>query len=245
MHSYRFYIQPENIHGDQVTLTGDEFHHCCHTLRFGIGSEIEICNGQGQLWKAQLLKIDKKTAVGKIISEITTSNNSSSPIALGIGLMHGAAVESIIENATALGVRRIVPLQTQRCKVRSFNYERYRRVAISALKQSGTTRLPEIVPMQALTGFIALTNDYQLKIVTEQHADIDIRELIRDQRAYQSIAAVVGPEAGLAVEEIDLLRCHGFHAIRLANNRLRSELAVTVLLSYLNLLVQQEEQSGN
>lgn len=244
MHTYRFFVPPDLIQGDQVKLIGDEYHHCCHTLRFRPGDEFEVCDGCGNLYRVTLTQATKKDALGTVVAQLSTPPEDLRPITLGLGITRGQAFETIVAQATALGVTRLVPLRTRQSVAGRFNGERYRKVAIAAMKQAGRTRLPAILPASELTDFLQTVKDHDLKLVGEQQARQNWWSLMNKNQSYSSAAAVVGPEAGLTTDELKLLEANGFYIVSLAKFRLRSELAAAVLLSFINLLFDKEVENG-
>lgn len=240
MHAYQFFVAPENITGNQVTLTGEEFHHCCRVLRFGAGAQFQVFDGSGRAWRVRLEKVARQSATGVIEEELPV-NCHNNPITLGIGLTKSRALEEIVTTATVLGVQTIVPLNTRHAAYQNFKVERFRRVAIAALKQSGRTVMPQISCLRTLAEWLEMTRNCQLKVLAEQNSPENLNNLIRSGKRFTSIAAMVGPEGGFNTQELSHLKDAGFRVVNIFPARLRSELAVAMLLFYLNLLVDMED----
>lgn len=131
--------------------------------------------------------------------------------------------EMALQAACELGVSSVTPWESARSIVKwdgkeQRNLDRWRQIAISAMKQSQQAYLPQI---EAL----AKTKDLKpsgLGLILVPGAEKTLRESISEQ---SEVTLVVGPEGGLSPTEISQLEAQGFLAVRLGSSVLRTSTA--------------------
>jgi len=231
MHQYSFYVSPDKIDESTAILMGDDFRHCIQVLRNKIGDEVTLIDGRGNIFHSIIQEITKAACTCRIISRETHTRDLETEIILGFGLVKTKALELMIRDATALGVTKIVPLQTAHSIKQSINTDRAYKIAVESIKQSGNYYLPKIEKPQSLADWFKGLNSNAVKIVCEQEGSGKLSELLSDNDSIKSIAVVVGPEGGLRDDELKMAFNAGFVSINLNPFRLRTELAVVAAIS--------------
>lgn len=145
---------------------------------------------------------------------------------LAVALLKKDRFKWIIEKGTELGISNFMPIVTERTigTERSMKPARCRKIAISAMKQSGRSRLPEIAdPMT----FHALLNASPMADVQLIAHEKDDRQNLDDvlHTPVRSAVLCVGPEGGFTEEEVIIAREHGYRNFRMGIRRLRTETA--------------------
>lgn len=226
----RFFIGPDAWRGDEGHLGGDEARHCARVFRHRVGDEIEVFSGLGEFSVVRIVGIESRTVW---FERLSTERQDPPPnVTLAPAILKGGNFETIIQKACEIGVREIVPLETERCVARadSKKIEKWKRVAIEACKQSGLTFLPQIRAPRSLAEFAA-ENQSELKLVAALTPESrPLREILTDQ---QSACVAIGPEGDFAAAELDFLRERGFAELDLGSNVLRAETAAIHALSIL------------
>ena len=226
MHQYSFYVLPDKINENTAILTGDDFRHCIQVLRKKIGDEVSLVDGRGNIFHTIIQELTKASCICRILSRKTHPRDLKTEIILGVGLVKTKALELMIRDATALGVTRIVPLQTAHSIKQSINADRAYKIAVESIKQSGNYYLPKIEKPQSLAEWFKGLNSNTVKIVCEQESSGKLSELLSESDSKKSIAVLVGPEGGLRDDELKMAFNAGFVSINLNPFRLRTELAV-------------------
>jgi 16S rRNA (uracil1498-N3)-methyltransferase len=162
-------------------------------------------------------------------------------LTLAVALLKGEKFDLVVQKATELGVKRIVPLQTKRADVRlkdekdsAKKIERWRRIALEAAKQSGRAFVPEIENPADFEIFVKNSN-FPGIFFAERGGDNLQAGLT--QISSSNLIAVTGAEGGWEDAEIELARKNDFRVVTLGGRILRAETAaitVAALLQHLS-----------
>src|SRR5436190_4460527 len=138
---HRFFSGTDLAIGDVVTLSNDERHHA-RVVRVRDGEEVEVFNGRG----IGLFGVYEGDAVR--LTKPAPDREASAAIHLAMSIIQLEKFELVLQKATELGIRSIIPMITERVEIRPERYrgkqERWRKIVFEAVKQSGRTRIPEI-----------------------------------------------------------------------------------------------------
>ena len=238
----RFFAPEVHATGQELLLAGEEFHHLRHVLRLHVGDIVSLFDGAGRGFEAKLVGMDRSGAVLRVHREELPSPESFLRLHLAVGLAKGEKLDLICQKSTELGVVAIHPLAT-RLADRKLSGERapgkldrWRRVALEACKQSGRTRLPEILPPVDLETFLSRELP-ALRLLADPAGDSASRVFARGRsRAGAPVVVAVGPEGGWHPAELELFRRAEFDAFRLGPRILRAETAAILAAGLLQFL---------
>lgn len=237
----RYYITPGDWSPDEMVLAGEEAHHLLHVLRGKTSEHIVLMDGQGREAHTEIIEASRKEARVRVLQQRTVT-----PPAIELTLIQALPREQkmdlIIQKATELGVRRIVPVLSDHSLVRlksgedQSKRERWRKIALSAAKQSGALWLPEIEPVQSLLEYIPRMPRYDLWMTCSLEPDaLPLRDVMRGAQSLRpkSIGFLVGPEGDLTTRELAAARNGGARMVTLGSQVLRSETAALYVMSIL------------
>lgn len=224
---------PGIIHQD-FFLSEDESRHCTKVLRHQSGDIIQITDGCGSIYSAELTDISAWKCEFKII-ETTKYSKSDFTIHLAIAPTKNIdRIEWFVEKSIEVGVDEITFLQTAHSERNKINLERIRKKAISAMKQSLRSFLPKINDLQKVRSFIEKSEARQKFIA---HLDVDSPIYLNKKAEVSSdYLILIGPEGGFSHEEINLAKENGYYCVVLGNQRLRTETAGVVATTILNTI---------
>jgi 16S rRNA (uracil1498-N3)-methyltransferase len=212
---HRFFSATELASGATVELTSDERHHA-RVVRVRDGEEVEVFNGRGNGFFG--------VYQNDVIRLTTPAPDRESPVAvhLAMAVIQLEKFELVLQKATELGVRSIIPMVTERVEVRPERYrgkqERWRKIIFEAVKQSGRTRIPDLEEPVEFKDVIAREG---LKIVFDADAPAT-------QSPSNPATLLIGPEGGFSDDELQAARDRGCAFDRLGPRRLRAETAAIV-----------------
>jgi 16S rRNA (uracil1498-N3)-methyltransferase len=156
------------------------------------------------------------------------SRESPLAIHLAMAVIQLEKFELVLQKATELGVRTIIPLITDRVELRPERYsgktERWNRILFEAVKQSGRTAMPAIEAPATFANVIARSGT---KVLFD--ADAERTPLA----TLDEVTILIGPEGGWSEEELRAARDAGVVFQRLGPRRLRAETAAIAALSVL------------
>lgn len=232
MRSLRFYYAgPYQSDGDFV-LPDAIFRHAVQVLRLKTGAVIQLFDGEGHEYSAELTQVAKRQATAKLTGEI--SNHSESPLQVCLlqGISRGERMDFAIQKAVELGVQQIVPVITERCNVQLGGERADKRLAhwqgvlISACEQSGRAVLPQLLPVVDLSTALDNCNS-DCKLVLDPTAMQRFNALDKQN----AVTLLIGPEGGLSDTEIAAAKHSGFTAIQFGPRILRTETASAAALA--------------
>ena len=143
--------------------------------------------------------------------------------------------EWFVEKAVEIGVDRITPLITNRSERSKMRVDRLHRVAVSAMKQSQRTWLPQIDEPIKLDEFLSTELPQQRFF---GWCEGERTSLMQAYEPTSEVLLLIGPEGDFTSEEADQLRKEGSCAVSLGEARLRTETAALAACTWMSLAQQ-------
>lgn len=210
----------------QFTFSAEESKHITKVLRKKEGDLLDITNGKGYLFKAEILVADIKKCKAKIINTTKKHAKMHSLHMVVAPTKMNDRFEWFLEKATEIGVNEITPIICDRSERKVIKYERMEKVIQSAMKQSLQTYLPKLNEAISYTDFIKKTHEGLLFIAhCEKGEKMDLKRRVAPDK---DITILIGPEGDFSKTEIKAAYEKGFYPISLGENRLRTETAAIV-----------------
>ncbi len=234
----RFYASPDRITPPRVSLSSDETHHLVRVLRLQTGDEVFVFDGVENEYRCRVLSAKAGRAELEIIERLADTVESPLELTLAQAVAKGEKFDLVVQKATELGVSRIAPLLTENTDVKlkseqaDKRVERWRRISLESLKQSGRRRLVDIRPPATVAEFIDENAGSDLLIVFSERGGVTLRQALAECDRPR-ISALVGPEGGWSDAELLLLEQRGAKAVTLGPRVLRTETAAIVALALL------------
>ncbi|MCC7258733.1 MAG: 16S rRNA (uracil(1498)-N(3))-methyltransferase [Gammaproteobacteria bacterium] len=221
-----------------VTLHGDAAGHVQRVLRLRRGDAVVLFDGSGSDFEGEITALarDAVTVAVGVGREVV----SESPLAITLlqGVCRGTRMDTVVQKATELGVAEIRPVLTSRSVVRldeargERRQSHWQRVAVAAAEQSGRSRVPAVAEAAPLEAALAAVTSCPTRLLLDP-----MGAALRDMAiAPGALALLVGPEGGLAPEEVRLAGDCGFRPVRLGPRILRTETAPLAALALLQFL---------
>ncbi|HVZ97573.1 MAG TPA: RsmE family RNA methyltransferase [Chitinophagaceae bacterium] len=207
---------------EDFILSEESSRHIVQVLRMSAGGSLIVTNGKGETLTVKIVDANKKKTRVAII-ERNFFQRSSPQVSIAIGLIKNKIrFEWFIEKAAEIGVTDIYPLLTKRTEKQSFNQERIRAIAVSAMLQSQQAWLTEVHAPRKLDELIKNTNQPQKFIA---HCADGEKEHLSKKAIKEDSFILIGPEGDFSREEIMLATEHNFIPVSLGDTRLRTETA--------------------
>jgi 16S rRNA (uracil1498-N3)-methyltransferase len=234
----RFYANPHQFHQNLVILDPEETFHLARVLRLKVGVRVEVCDGQGGNFAAQVATLEPRGATLHVLEKLDSWGESPLSLVLGIGLAKGEALDEAVRQATEMGVDRIFPFISERSERLSperveRRRGRWQRLARESVKSCQRSLLPVI---DAPRDFVAaLDGPEEVKLIFwEEERGGGIKSFLKLPRP-RDVRVLIGPEGGFSPGEAALARQAGFHVVSLGPRRLKvatAALAAITLMQY-------------
>lgn len=230
-----FYVPAEFIIDQHIAIEGEEARHISRVLRKQPGDMIWVVNGAGKAFEVVIRLVAPEMIECEILFEHHHLHEPDINITLAVAqLKNPSRMDWIIEKATELGVRTIIPLQTSRTIARSPKEDRWNNIALAAMKQSGRCILPKISPPAEFDVVIANSTEYDVKLIPYERTDhvLFIAEALKHRKPPRSAMILIGPEGGFTDDEVLKAEKAEFTQVSLGRRRLRTETAAIIALSW-------------
>ncbi len=222
------------------TLDIEESRHAVRVLRLREGDEIHVTDGRGNLYTCRIVDANDKACVincGDAAGRVSTDRVR---IHLAVApTKNPSRMEWLVEKAVEIGVGEITLLECNHSERSFLKTDRLEKLAISAMKQSLHTVLPEIHPAVKLSDW--LTSHLSpftshLKFIAHCEADKPRTPLATALQPGHDVVVLIGPEGDFSEEEIALALDCGFQPVSLGSSRLRTETAALYAVTAFNLI---------
>jgi 16S rRNA (uracil1498-N3)-methyltransferase len=221
---------------DPLRIDGAAFHHL-RVLRVARGDRLEVFDGRGRAWEAEVLALERDHALLRLGAVRTAPAGRS--VAIVQALPKADKLELVLQKGTELGAHAFFPATSERSVIRLSDSaartrrDRWQRIADEAARQCGRHDVPVVHPVLPLVDAVrGLTPGTRVLILDEEEQTLRLSGAA-DADPGGPVALVVGPEGGLARNEIDALRALGGAAVSLGPLVLRTETAALAALAVL------------
>jgi len=235
MQLHRFYCN--SIVDPTIELTGTEAHHLISVMRMREGEDVELFDGAGTVAEAKICEIVKGKAILRIVKIQRYPPRTTGRIIIAPGIAKGERFDWLIEKCTELRTDRIMPVIFERGVKTAGNpkvLERWKNIVISAAKQSKRRFLPRIDTPEPLCDVLEiLEQEYPRIQFVAGSLSPDASPLTGQIFGDADVAAFVGPEGGFTDAEMDCLKKHNAHFVRLTGTVLRTETAALAFATVL------------
>ena len=234
-----------------LDLASEDYKHA-RVLRLQAPEHIAVIDAAQDYFECEIVSFDQEGLRVRIAQKLTSS--AIPKLVLVQGLAKGEKMDTVFRHATELGVSGFIPFASKRsivkldAKKKASRLKRWQTIVKSAAAQSGQSRMPEVVEPVQLADLPSYLSQASCVLVCweeafntkslrcalesisvhtnqEKHAITQPSDMCKD-----AVVVVVGPEGGLAEEEVEALLAMNEQAslISLGPSILRTETAGVV-----------------
>lgn len=239
MRIFRCY-HPESIEAcQQLTLSPEASHHLAVVLRVKLGQVIEVFDGTGAAYQAEIVGIAKRVSV-RIRATLTSTSESPLYLHLVQALSKSDKIDWVIQKAVELGVSEISLLLTERTEIRmpedrwAKKMAHWHGIMIHAVQQSGRVKVPKLNPPMSLESFLAQASHEDIKLFLHVQGAKRPTDVLPS--TFSRAQVIIGPEGGFSDAELNLAERAGCQVLSLGPRVLRTETAPLAILSVLQWL---------
>ncbi|MCM8813048.1 MAG: 16S rRNA (uracil(1498)-N(3))-methyltransferase [Candidatus Omnitrophica bacterium] len=238
LHLRRFFCAAAQVSSGTIELPEAEAAHARRVVRVRQGEYVAVLDGVGKEYQGTLAYAAERAYVEVRHMEVSAPDTCA--VTLAAALPKHGKFEGIVDAATPLGVRAIIPLLTERTEIKirpaqeQEKLKRWEAVAIAALKQCGRRFLPVIEPPRIFDQTFCRrlqSSGATVLMATLQDGAAPLKPVLQRQPAPAQAVLLIGPEGDFSPRETVFARDCGCALVRWDGAVLRCEAAVCALLS--------------
>ena len=232
----RYFIDEHCKKENLIYVDDYDYKHMAKVMRYRNGDQVVCILPDHTTYLYEIIDIEK--GVLKQVEMIDEDHELDVDVTLVYGLPKSDKFEFVLQKATELGVKRIVPFLSQRSIIKtdrtsfSKKEERYKKILKEASEQSYRQCIPELAPLIKIKELNDYLSDVNLVAYEESSKQGEHSQFYNALKSdYKSITIIVGPEGGFDQKEIDIMKSMGIKECSLGKRILRSETAPLYMLS--------------
>jgi 16S rRNA (uracil1498-N3)-methyltransferase len=235
----RFYVPQPWIENGMLKIEGDEVKHIRKVLRLKTGDGIVVFDGLGKELEGTIVEERLSSVVIRIQNIFSSERDSPLEVTLAQSLLKGEKMDYLIQKATELGVKEIIPFFSSRSvpflekSRRLKRHYRWEKIAVEASKQCGRGVVPKIESLQDYSDMLQMASTEDLRLILWERERIKLKEVLERSKEKRKIFFIIGPEGGFNQLEVDEAKKAGFTPVTLGRRILRAETASLCFLSIL------------
>ncbi|HUL29001.1 MAG TPA: 16S rRNA (uracil(1498)-N(3))-methyltransferase [Thermodesulfobacteriota bacterium] len=235
----RFYVPRPLVEKGMLRIKGEEVKHIRKVLRLREGDEIAVFDGSGKEFEGTIVGEEISSVVIKVQRATTSMGDSNVEVTLAQSLLKGEKMDYLIQKATELGVKEVIPFLSSRSvpvlekSRRLKRHHRWERIAIEASKQCGRGLVPKIDSLQDYPEMLLKGSPNTLRLLLWEKEGARLKEVLEGSKGRRKIFFIVGPEGGFSQGEVEEAKETGFIPVTLGRRILRAETASLCFLSIL------------
>lgn len=225
-----------HLNNNIFTLIKNDSYHIQKVMRMQKDDLIEIVY-QNEVYLTKIIEFDPVKSL--IIKKNDTYNELDKKITICQSLVKETKMDIILQKSTELGAFSFLPLKVKNSIIKGNENDfrkkvvRWQRIVKEASEQSKRNVIPEVLDVVGVDELIKL--DYDLKLLcTVNEVSTTLKKVLQNDKNYDTMIIVIGPEGGFTKEEESKLIAKGFISISLGKTVLRTETASLCALSMIN-----------
>jgi 16S rRNA (uracil1498-N3)-methyltransferase len=236
---HRFFVPPDWIQGNEVTVTGPQAHQIARVLRMRPGDLVIVLDNAGWEIEVQLVAVDRSLVEGQVLRRRLASSEPRTKISLYQGVLKGSRFEFVLQKGTELGMVEFVPIIADRCVISDLDAvekkrSRWEWIIQEAAEQSRRGRKPVLRPAALFPRACEQARHAAgiSLIPWEEEDSVALRDVLHPPPQHHernwpplTISLFIGPEGGFSTDEIATARRYGLVPVTLGPRILRAETA--------------------
>ncbi len=222
--------------GAEVEVSGDEAHHAVAVRRLRVGEEVALTDGLGRRALGSIASTGKRVFTVTVTSASFIERPAPS-FTVVQALPKGERGELAVEMLTEVGVDTVVPWAASRSVAvwkgerAAKSHAKWQATAREAGKQSRRSWLPSVAALASTAEVVSRMADAALVAILHEDATTPLASL--DVPSDGEVVVIVGPEGGIAPDELAAFEAAGGVAVRLGDEILRTSTAGVAAVSAL------------
>lgn len=226
----QIFLPDMDIVAPELVIMGSERHHLRTVRRFKLQQQVVAIDGNGNARTLTLTEFQKEAVLAHADEVRVGAGELPIPLRLCIANLKSDHLEWVVEKATELGVGQIIPLITEHTVKGGIRKDRLERIIISALKQSGRSRKPDLCDLTPLENVLQKLPSGDHWFCMSSENAIPVTQFTKNPIP-ESLTVWIGPEGDWSEGELSRARELNLNVVHLGGRRLRAETAALSALS--------------
>ncbi|MFA8341442.1 MAG: 16S rRNA (uracil(1498)-N(3))-methyltransferase [Rhodothermaceae bacterium] len=227
-----YFTSAENVKESTLAITGDECKHITRVMRHQPGDKLFVTDGSGSIFETEINSAAKSEVICEIKNRLSYKKQLPNVVVCIPRLRSQDRFEFALEKCIELGITEFIVYTAERSVAKGEKLERWNKIALSAMKQSLRSFLPNIGYKKSLSELLQTENNV---LYFDQKSELSVKDKINELKENEvKTLLIFGPEGGLSEKEFNILKEKGI-ACQLTSNRLRAETAIVTAVSVISV----------
>jgi 16S rRNA (uracil1498-N3)-methyltransferase len=232
--SQRLFVDADLGAGGRIPASPEQANYLLNVLRARVGDTVRLFNGRDGEWAASIAEVTKRGCALALVGQTQTQAIGPDVDYLFAPLKR-ARLDYMVQKATEMGVRRLMPVITRHTVAERVNLDRLRANAIEAAEQCGVLWVLEPVKLEHT---LARWDTSRTLIFADEGAPIANPVDAMRQVKKGPVAVLIGPEGGFHADERALLRAQPYTVpVSLGPRIMRADTAAVAVLVLVNAVL--------
>ena len=232
-----FFINSTAYSDDVITISDKEnYNHIAKSLRIRNGEFLLLIDENQIQYETIVTGISAKEIFCKVHKKYKSERNLKFNLYLAQSPLRSDAQGFVIEKATELGVRAVIPILSDNCALNKSvvekKIERWNRIMIESSKQCERAIVPICEEPSLINELISSARFNKIIAFCERRTKKTLREFFVENpiKEGDNLLVIIGPEGGFSEKEFEFFEKNSVEMLTLGDMILRAETAVTVAL---------------
>ncbi|PPR45057.1 MAG: Ribosomal RNA small subunit methyltransferase E [Alphaproteobacteria bacterium MarineAlpha5_Bin11] len=236
----RFYTDQDLSQNIHVNFINNKHHYLKNVMRLKSKDLIRLFNGKDGEWLVKIENIEKKSSLLLVQEQLSRQKNSPD-IWLIFSPVKKDRLNILVQKTTELGVKRFIPIKTQRTNIKNVNIINLKHNIIEASEQSERLDIPIVQELLNFGDFINSWPEDRCLLYCDESSPREISiisKILEIKKEFSKWSILIGSEGGFSSKERSLiLKLKNSYPVSLGKRVLRSDTAATAALFSLQQLV--------
>jgi len=230
-----FFIEQQNIDKNRIFITQkSDINHILNVLRADKKDTIILIGPDNKIYESQIKVIHSDSIECEILGSYVSDKALKINITLAQSIIKSQKQDFLIQKATELGVKEIIPFISRNTVVKpdkSNKIKRWQKIVYESAKQCQRGDLAKISDIISFEEVLKL-DGFDLRVLcSEKKADITIKQFLVQNPHKSNILLIIGPEGGWDDCEIEKFLKAGITPVSLGKLVYRAETAAVTAIS--------------
>lgn len=242
-----FIINSNSVNACNIRISDKELYtHIAKALRAKVGETLMLIDENEVQYIAKIEEITSHDIYTKVVDSYKSNRKLPLNLYLAQSVLKPDAQFNVIQKATELGVKGIIPLYTDNCTIKQNiikeKIDKWQKIAVESVKQCERADIPKIFTLSTIKDIIENKEFDIILAFVEKHADSTLKEYLKQNKIPKdkSIIAIIGPEGGFSPNEFKLFKEKNIPQVSLGNLIYRADTAVITALSNIIYGIEHE-----